>query len=47
MSTELVAIHSLVGDMAVLGMESNFAEMAVHDEVGIKLLNIKMLEGSR
>jgi hypothetical protein len=26
--------------MAVLGMESNFAEMAAHDEVGIKLQNI-------
>ena len=33
--------------MAVLGMESNFAEMAAHDEVGIKLQNIKLLEGSK
>lgn len=33
--------------MAVLGMESNFADMAAYDEVGIKLQNIKLLEGSR
>ena len=33
--------------MAVLGMESNFADMAAHDEVGIKLQNIKLLEGSK
>jgi hypothetical protein len=28
-------------------MENNFAEMAAHDEVGIKLQNIKLLEGSK
>ena len=42
-----VARH-LLKVMAILGMESNFAEMAAHDEVGIKLLqNIKLLEGSK
>jgi hypothetical protein len=28
-------------------MESNFSEMAAHDELGIKLQNIKLLEGSK
>lgn len=42
-----VAIGTYLKIMAVLGMESNFAEMAAHDEVGIKLQNIKLLEGSR
>ena len=42
-----VAIGTYLKVMAVLGMESNFAEMAAHDEVGIKLQNIKLLEGSR
>jgi len=42
-----VAIGTYLKVMAVLGMESNFADMAAHDEVGIKLQNIKLLEGSR
>lgn len=42
-----VAIGTYLKVMAVLGMESNFTEMAAHDEVGIKLQNIKLLEGSR
>lgn len=42
-----VAIGTYLKVMAVLGMESNFAEMAAHDEVGIKLQNIKLLEGSK
>jgi len=33
--------------MVVLGMESNFADMAANNEVGIKLQNIKLLEGSK
>uniref|UniRef100_UPI00294FFC50 hypothetical protein n=1 Tax=Pseudohongiella nitratireducens TaxID=1768907 RepID=UPI00294FFC50 len=42
-----VAIGTYLKVMAVLGMESNFAEMAAHDEVVIKLQNIKLLEGSK
>jgi hypothetical protein len=42
-----IAIGTYLKVMAVLGMESNFAEMAAHDEVGIKLQNIKLLEGSK
>ena len=42
-----VAIGTYLKVMAVLGMEENFAEMAAHDEVGIKLQNIKLLEGSK
>jgi len=33
--------------MTVLGMASSSAEMTAHDEVDIKLQNIKLLEGSR
>ena len=42
-----LAIGTYLKVMAVLGMEENFAEMAAHDEVGIKLQNIKLLEGSK
>lgn len=42
-----VAIGTYLKVMAVLGMEDNFAEIAAHDEVGIKLQNIKLLEGGR
>lgn len=42
-----VAIGTYLKIMAVLGMESNFEEMAAHDDVGIKLQNIKLLEGSK
>ena len=42
-----VAIGTYLKVMAVLGMEGNFAELAAHDEVGIKLQNIKLLEGSK
>jgi hypothetical protein len=42
-----VAIGTYIKVMAVLGMEDNFAELAAHDEVGIKLQNIKLLEGSK
>ncbi|TDQ34789.1 transcriptional regulator [Thiopseudomonas denitrificans] len=40
-----VAIGTYLKVMAVLGLENNFAELAAHDEVGIKLQNIKLLEG--
>ena len=33
--------------VAVLGMEENLATLAAHDEVGIKLQNIKLLEGTK
>lgn len=42
-----VAIGTYLKVMAVMGMESNFSEMAAHDELGIKLQNIKLLEGSK
>ncbi|MBB1440440.1 Uncharacterised protein [Shewanella baltica] len=42
-----VAIGTYLKIMAVMGMESNFSEMAAHDELGIKLQNIKLLEGSK
>ena len=42
-----VAIGTYLKVMAVLGMEENFSEMAAYDEVGIKLQNIKLLEGSK
>lgn len=42
-----VAIGTYLKVMSVLGMEGNFAEMAAHDEVGIRLQNIKLLEGSK
>lgn len=42
-----VAIGTYLKVMAVLGMENNFAELAAHDELGIKLQNIKLLEGSK
>lgn len=38
-----VAIGTYIKVMAVLGMEENFAKLAAHDEVGIKLQNIKLL----
>ncbi|WP_351088238.1 helix-turn-helix domain-containing protein [Shewanella sp. S1-49-MNA-CIBAN-0167] len=41
-----VAIGTYLKIMAVLGMENNFSELAAHDELGIKLQNIKLLEGS-
>lgn len=40
-----VAIGTYIKIMAVLGMDDNFAKLAAHDEVGIKLQNIKLLEG--
>jgi hypothetical protein len=42
-----VAIGTYLKVMAVLGMENNFAEMAGHDEVGIRLQNLKLLGDSR
>ncbi len=42
-----VAIGTYLKIMAVLGMEENFSELAAHDEVGIKLQNIKLLEGAK
>lgn len=42
-----VAIGTYLKIMAVLGMESNFSELAAHDEVGIKLQNIKLLDGAK
>ena len=42
-----VSIGAYVKVMAVLGMEDNFSNVAAHDEVGIKLQNIKLLEQSR
>jgi hypothetical protein len=42
-----VSIGAYLKVMAVLGMEDNFAEVAAHDEVGIKLQNIQLLERSR
>lgn len=39
-----VSIGAYLKVMAVLGMEDNFAKLAAHDEVGIKLQNIKLLE---
>ncbi|WP_444547251.1 XRE family transcriptional regulator [Pectobacterium versatile] len=42
-----VAIGTYLKVMAVLGMEENFAKLAAHDEVGIKLQNIKLLEGTK
>ena len=41
-----VAIGTYLKIMSVLGMEENSAEMAAHDEVGIKLQNIQLLESS-
>lgn len=42
-----VAIGTYLKIMGVLGMEENFAKLAAHDEVGIKLQNIKLLERSK
>ena len=42
-----VAIGAYLKIMAILGMENNFAELAAHDELGIKLQNIKLLEGAK
>ncbi|UAL42622.1 helix-turn-helix domain-containing protein [Shewanella inventionis] len=42
-----VAIGTYLKIMAVMGMDSNFSEMAAHDELGIKLQNIKLLEGPK
>ena len=36
-------IYSAV--LSVLGMENNFAKIAAHDEVGVKLQSIKLLGG--
>lgn len=41
-----VAIGTYIKVMSVLGMADNFAELAARDPVGIKLQNIKLLEGS-
>ncbi|RVU31968.1 XRE family transcriptional regulator [Rheinheimera riviphila] len=38
-----VAIGTYLKIMAVLGMDEHFAKMAAHDEVGIKLQDIKLL----
>lgn len=42
-----VAIGAYLKVMAVFGMESNFAEMAGHDELGSKLQDMKLLEKKR
>ncbi|PKM18442.1 MAG: transcriptional regulator [Gammaproteobacteria bacterium HGW-Gammaproteobacteria-15] len=42
-----VAVGAYLKVMAVLGMEDNFAKLAAHDEVGIKLQNIKLLQGGK
>jgi len=42
-----VAIGTYIKVMAVLGMGENFAKLAAHDEVGIKLQNIKLLGSSK
>ena len=42
-----VAIGTYLKVMAILGMENNFVEMAAHDEVGIRLQNLKLLGGSK
>lgn len=42
-----VAIGAYLKVMAVLGMDENFAKLAAYDEVGVKLQNIKLLEGSK
>lgn len=41
-----VAIGVYLKVMSVLGMDDNFAEMAAHDEVGIAIINSKLLEKS-
>lgn len=42
-----VAIGAYLKVMAVFGMESNFADMAGHDELGSKLQDMKLLEKKR
>ena len=42
-----VAIGTYLKVMAVLGMENNFSEVAAHDEVGLKLQNIQLLDGKK
>ena len=42
-----VTIGTYLKIMAVLGIENNFTEMAARDEVGIKLQNMILLEGSK
>ena len=42
-----VAIGTYIKVMAVLGMEENFAKLTAHDEVGIKLQNIKLLGSAK
>ncbi|MCL1123555.1 transcriptional regulator [Shewanella surugensis] len=42
-----VAIGTYLKIMAILGMEDNFSELAALDEVGIKLQNIKLLDGAK
>ncbi len=38
-----VAIGTYLKIMAVMGMEDNFSKLAAHDELGIRLQNIKLL----
>ncbi|GLS88999.1 hypothetical protein GCM10007916_00660 [Psychromonas marina] len=40
-----VAIGTYLKVMSVLGMDNNFTEIAAKDEVGIKLQNIKLMDG--
>lgn len=42
-----VAMGVYLKVMAVLGMEENFAKFAAHDEVGIKLQNLKLLNPAK
>ena len=42
----IVLLFDNYGLWQVFGMEKSFAEMAAHNEVGIKLQNLKLLEGS-
>ena len=42
-----VAIGSYLKVMAVFGMESNFSDLAGHDELGSKLQDLKLLEKKR
>jgi hypothetical protein len=39
--------HTPVALQLQIGMEENFAKLAAHDEVGIKLQNIKLLGSSK
>ena len=42
-----VAIGSYLKVMAVFGMESNFSDVAGHDELGSKLQSLKLLKKKR